>query len=277
MQKLAVLGALGLFSLMLAGTAAAEGENPDFQTVQEDVDDLGNIELIVGSKSLTVSWQGIQIGGNVSSWLREKVDGLDGTDVDGEVNADEADAAELLLRQYVQNEFDIYAHDDRFNDYLLIDQSSPAGAEVSNLVASGIEGPVVSEEGITLSFAAVIAFPTRSADVHSVKLDMGRYYFRSVDETQAAGAVGDLAITVKGAQGWTISDVQPECAADNLQDGALVFTTEDLDCFTERTGVLLGFTITGQDEDSAFNLPGFEGIGLVAALAAAGLVLRRRL
>jgi hypothetical protein len=277
MQKLVALGVLGLFAILLSGTAAAEGENPDFQTVQQDVKDLGNIELIVGSKSMTVSWQGIEIGATTSSFLREKVDGLDGSDPDGDVNADEADAAELLLRQYVQNEFDVYAHDDRFNDYLLIDQSSPKAADVSSLVASGIEGPVQSDQGIVLSFASVIAFPTRSADVHTVKLDMGRYYFRSVDEQQAGDAVGDFSITVKGADGWTIGDVQPDCAADNLQDGALVFTSEDLDCFTDRTGVLLGFTITGHDDDSAFNIPGFESIGLVAALGASVLLLRRRM
>lgn len=277
MKKVAALGVLGVFMILAAATASAEGENPDFQTVQQDVKDLGNIEIIVGSKAMTVSWQGIEIGQNVSSWLREKVDGLDGSDADGNVSADEADAAELLLRQYVQNEFDVYAHDDRFNDYLLIDQSSPKQADVSSLVASGIEGPVLSESGIVLSFASVIAFPTHSADVHSVKLDMGRYYFRGVDEEKAGDLVGDFSITVKGAEGWTISDVQPDCAADNLQEGALVFTTEDLDCFTNHTGVLLGFTITGHDDESAFNIPGFEGLGLVAALGAAGLVLRRRM
>jgi hypothetical protein len=276
MKKIGVLGVLGVFAIMLTSTAAAQGENPGFQDVQEDVKDLGNIELIVGSKALTVSWQGIEIGGNLSKWLREKVDGLDGNDPDGNVSEEEAEAAELLLRQYVQNEFDIYAHDDRFNDYLLIDQSSPTGAKVSQIAASGIEGPVDSDEGIVLSFATVIGFATRNADVHTVKLDMGRYYFRSVDESKAASMVGDFTITVKGAQGWTISDVQPDCAADNLEEGALIFTSEDLDCFTERTGVLLGFTITGSDGDSAFTLPGFEGIGLVAALGAAGLLLRRR-
>lgn len=277
MKKVAALGVLGIFMILSATTASAEGENPDFQTVQQDVKDLGNIEIIVGSKAMTVSWQGIEIGTDISSWLREKVDGLDGSDADGNVSADEADAAELLLRQYVQNEFDVYAHDDRFNDHLLIDQSSPKEADVSSLVASGIEGPVVSESGIILSFATVISFPTHSADVHTVKLDMGRYYFRGVDEEKAGDIVGDFSITVKGAEGWTISDVQPDCAADNLQEGALIFTTEDLDCFTNHTGVLLGFTITGHDAESAFNIPGFEGLGLVAALGAAGLVLRRRM
>jgi len=106
---------------------------------------------------------------------------------------------------------------------------------------------------------------------------MGRYYFRAVDEEQAGDLVGDFSITIKGAEGWTIGDVQPDCAADNLVDGALVFMSEDLDCFTDRTGVLLGFTITGQDDDSPFNIPGFESLGLVAALGAAVLVLRRRM
>lgn len=267
---------LGLFAMALAPSASAQDDEPSFQSLQEGVNSLGAMEISVGSKAVSVSWQGIEIGANLSAWIREKVSDLDGEGDPANVSEQEAEDARVLLTHYVQQEFDIYAHDDRFNDYLLIDQSSPSGAEVTSLVASGLEGPVAQEQGISLSFAAAVGFATRSADVHTVKLDMGRYYFRAVDEEKAADLVGDFSITVKGSDGWSIdpSSIQPECVADNFVDGAMVFTAEDVNCFTGRSGVLVGFSITG-GEDGAM-LPGFEALGLLVALVGAGVLARRR-
>ncbi|MGH2669025.1 MAG: hypothetical protein ACRDH5_07920 [bacterium] len=282
MRKTLTILAFGLFLVSLSATAAAQDEptesaapQPGFQDLQREVQSVGDIEVSVGSKSIVISWQGITLGANVSTWLRDKVDGL--AEEDGNVTQEEADSAELLLREFIQKEFRQYAHDERLNGYLLIDQSNPSGAVVNNLVAEGIEGPVVSAEGIRLSFVTTIAFETRSADVHTVKLDMGRYYFRAVDTAKAQDLVGDFTLTVQGASGWAIdpATVQPGCAAEKLADGKMVFTVDDVNCFTGRSGVLMSFSITGKDDTSS--VPGFGGAFLALGLLVAAVALRRRL
>lgn len=284
MKPFCLASVLATFMVLAAVPAAAQGgegdDDPSFRDFQEDVRDVGDIEVTVTSKTVGVSWQGISVGPNVSAWLRDKVDGLDGTVPDGNVSEEEADNAEFLIKQFIKNEFDIYVHDERYTGHLLIDHANPKAVEVHPVVASGITGPVNGTEGISLSFVSTVAFATRDADVHTVKLDMGRYYFHAVNESKAQELVGDFSLTVKAAEGWSIdgSTIQPECAADNLyeESGALVFTVEDVNCFTERTGVLLGFSITGGDDGSAFT-PGPGTPLLLVALLALSLMWRRRL
>lgn len=283
MKPLLLATALAAFMVLSAVPAAAQedggDDDPSFWDFQEEVRDVGDIEVTVTSKVIVVSWQGISVGPNISAWLRAKVDGLDGNDPDGNVSEEEAENAELLIKQFIKNEFDIYVHDDRYTGHLLIDHANPKEAKVDSVVASGITGPVNQTEGISISFVSAVGFATRSADVHTVKLDMGRYYFHAVNESKAQELVGDFSLIVKAADGWAIdgSTIQPECAADNLhkESGALVFTAEDVNCFTERTGVLLGFSITGGDDGSAFT-PGLGTPLLLLALLALSLVWRRR-
>jgi PGF-CTERM protein len=280
MRKTLSILALGALFISLAATATAQDEpeptNPSFQDLQSQVESVGDIEVSVGSKAIVISWQGIVVGANLSSWLREKVDGLDGNEPDGTISEEEADNAKLLLENYISNEFRAYAHDDRLSGYLVIDHTNPEGAEVNSLVADGIVGPVASDEGITLSFVTTVGFPTHSADVHTVKLDMGRYYFRAVDSSQAPAIADDFTLTIRGGNGWSIVDdsVQPACAAEKLADGAMVFTVDDVNCFTERSGVLMSFSIAGGDDGSS--IPGFGGGLGVVGLLGAGLVFRRR-
>lgn len=279
MQNTFTFLAVGAVFIALTSTAAAQGgssSNPSFQDLQSQVESVGDVTVSVGSKSIVISWQGIAIGGNLSSWLREKVDGLDGNEPDGTITEEEADNAELLLREYIQKEFRSYAHDDRLSGYLVIDHTNPEGAQVNSLVADGITGPVVSDQGITLSFVTTIGFPTRSADVHTVKLDMGRYHFRSVNTSQASAIADDFTLTIRGGNGWSIvpDSIQPACAAEKLADGAMVFTVDDVNCFTGRSGVLMSFSIAGGDDGAS--IPAFGGGLWILGLLGAGLLLRRR-
>lgn len=276
--SVAFLSVLAL--LVAAPAAAAQSSNPGFEEVQKDLKSFGDVSITVGPKSLTVTWQGIEIGAGVSGWLREKVDGLDGNDPDGNVSEEEADLAKDYITNFIQREFNVYSGDSRYNDHLLIDYANPKGAEITQLAVSGLVGPVESEDGIGLSFQAVVGFATRSADVHTVKLDMGRYYFRSVDEEKAASVVGDSTLTIKPATNWAISadTIQPECAHDayDAESGAMVFTAEDINCFTERSGVLIAFSIAGHDDEGASSIPGFELALMPVALLGAAWALRRR-
>jgi PGF-CTERM protein len=280
MRKTLSILALGALLVSLASTATAQDDpepsNPSFQDMQSQVQSVGDIEVSVGSKAIVISWQGITLGANLSSWLREKVDGLDGNEPDGTINAEEADNAKLLLENYIAQEFRSYAHDERLSGYLVIDHTNPEGATVDSLAADGITGPVVSDQGISLSFVTTIGFPTQSADVHTVKLDMGRYYFQAVDPEQAPAIADDFTLTVRGGNGWSIvpDSVQPSCASEKLADGAMVFTVDDVNCFTGRSGVLMSFSVSGGDDGSS--IPGFGGALWVVGLLGAGLLFRRR-
>lgn len=280
MQKTFLVLALGALFVGLASSAAAQDEGstaPSFADLQSQVESIGDVEVSVGSKAIVISWQGIVLGANLSSWLREKVDGLDGNEPDGNISQEEAENAELLLREYIGKEFRSYAHDERLSGYLVIDHTNPEGAQVNSLVADGITGPVVSDQGISLSFVTTVAFPSRAADVHTVKLDMGRYYFQPVNTSQAPDVAQDFTLTVRGGDGWSIvpEAVQPACAAEKLVEGRMVFTIEDINCFTERSGVLMSFSIAGGDDGSSA-IPGFGGGLWLVGLLGAGLLFRRR-
>lgn len=280
-QPSAVL--VGLLALVLAvPSGTAQSSNPGFEDVQRDLKDFGDVTVTVGPKSLTVTWQGIEIGPGISTWLREKVDGLGGDDErDGNVSEDEAEVAKEYVKMFLQREFNIYSGDSRYSGYLLIDYANPKGAEVTQLDVTGLVGPVESDEGIGLGFQAAIGFATRSAEVHTIKLDMGRYYFREVNESKAAEVVGDSTLTIRAASNWAIvaDDIQPECAHDayDAESRAMVFTAEDINCFTGHSGVLLAFSISGRDDEGASTIPGFELALLPIALFGAAWALRRRL
>jgi hypothetical protein len=281
MRKTLAIGAVCALLFMLGATAVAQEDpkgsssSPSFEDLQKDVKSVGTIEVGVSSTAMVISWQGIQLGKNVSTWLREKVDGLDGNGRDGNISQDEADSAQVMISEFVKREFDVYAHQEGMTGHLLIDQANPKGAEVNSLVADGIVGPVSSDKDISLSFVTTIGFPTRAADVHTVKLDMGKYYFNSVNESSAKQLVGDFSLTIKGTDGWKIdgASVQPGCAADKFKDGSLVFKADDVNCFTGRSGVLLAFSVAGGADHSA--IPGF-GAGLWILGLLAGVVAIRR-
>lgn len=272
---------MGVLALVLAAPAGlAQSSSPGFQEVQRDLKDFGDVTVTAGPRSLTVTWQGIEIGPGVSNWLREKVDGLDGEEADGNVSEGEAELAKDYVRMFLQREFSIYSGDSRYSGYLLIDYANPKGADVTQLDVTGLVGPVESEDGIGLGFQTAIGFATRSAEVHTVKLDMGRYYFREVNESKAAEVVGDTTLTVKAGPGWAIvaDDIQPECARDvyDEETGAMVFTAEAINCFTGHSGVLLAFSISGRDDEGSSSIPGFELTLLPVALLGAAWTLRRR-
>ncbi|MBI2077773.1 MAG: hypothetical protein HYT80_05290 [Euryarchaeota archaeon] len=276
MQKLAVLTILGLALAFSIPTATAE---PSFEDLQKELKDVGAIEVSVSSTQISVSWQGIEIGPNASAMVRGMVDGMDGNEADGNVSEEEADLAETVIKTFVQNEFEHYVHDENYVGHLVIDTTNPKAAKVDALAAGGLIGPVDQEEGITLSFVATVGFPTKAADVHTVKLDMDRYYFHEVEEEKAAEVIGDFSLTVRGLDGWSIdpASIQPDCAAEryDAESGAMVFTAEHVNCFTGRSGILLGFSLTG-GSDSSWDVPAPGAPIGIAVLALAGLLLRRR-
>ncbi|HLE48312.1 MAG TPA: hypothetical protein VI818_08455 [Candidatus Thermoplasmatota archaeon] len=277
MQKLVVL-TLVTFVLSLAVPTATA--SPSFEDLQKELTDVGSIEVSVSSTSIAVSWQGIEIGPNASAMVRDMVDGMDGNEKDGNVSEEEADLAETVIKTFVQNEFDFYTHRENYQSGLLvIDAVNPKTAKVDALAAGGLIGPVMQEEGITLSFVTSILFPTKAADVHTVKLDMGRYYFHQVNESKASEMVDDFSLTVRGFDGWSIdaASIQPECGAEQYDEesGAMVFTAEHVNCFTGHSGVLLGFSITG-GSDTAWDVPAPGAPIAIAILGLAGFLLRRR-
>lgn len=277
MQKLVVLTLVGVALSLALPTAAA---SPSFNDLQKELKDVGSIEVSVSSKAIVVSWQGIEIGPNASAMVRDMVDGMDGNEKDGNVSEGEADLAQTVIKTFVQNEFDYYTHHENYDaGLLLVDAVNPKTAKVDGLAAGGLMGPVVQEDGITLSFVTSILFPTKAADVHTVKLDMDRYYFHEVNESKASEMVGDFSLTVRGYDGWSIdpASIQPDCAAEQYSDetGAMVFTAEHVNCFTGHSGVLLAFSITG-GQDNTWDVPAPGAPIGIAVLALAGLLLRRR-
>lgn len=272
---------LSVVALLAAAPAAtAQSSAPGFEDVQRDLKDFGDVTVSAGPRSLTVTWEGIEIGPGVSNWVRGMADGADGTEKDGNVSEEEAEVAKQYVVTFLEREFRIYKSDSRLSGYLVIDYSNPEGAQVTSLEVTGLVGPVESEDGMGLSFQAVIGFATRSADVHTVKLNMGRYYFHAVNESKAAEVIGDSTLTIKGATGWSIveDDIQPECAHDayDAESGAMVFTAEDINCFTGRSGVLIAFSIAGTDDQGSSSIPGFELALLPLAFLGAAWALRRR-
>jgi hypothetical protein len=215
----------------------------------------------------------------MSAFLRQTFDETFG-DADGNITTEELDAGENLLRVLVQNEFEKYAHQQSASGLLMIDETGPKAAEVTSLVTDGVLGPVASDESITLHFDVRVGFPTFDSDVHTVRLDMGPYYFRSVNESTAAAVAGDFTVTVVGIDGWTIdgSSIQPGCASENWDEASqsVVYGAQDVNCFTGRSGLIMAFSVTGQ-ESSGSALPGFGMPLLVLGLVGAGVVLRRRL
>jgi len=276
MQKLAVLTILGLALAFSIPTATAA---PSFQDLQKELEDVGAIEVSVSSTQISVSWQGIEIGPNASAMVRGMVDGMGGDEADGNVSEEEADLAETVIKTFVQNEFEHYVHDENYVGHLVIDTTNPKAAKVDALAAGGLIGPVDQADGITLSFVATVGFPTKAADVHTIKLDMGRYYFHQVNESKASEMVDDFSLTVRGFDGWSIdaASIQPECGAEQYDEesGAMVFTAEHVNCFTGHSGVLLGFSITG-GSDTAWDVPAPGAPIAIAILGLAGFLLRRR-
>lgn len=267
-------------ALLLVPAASAQddgGYEPTMESMISEVEDLGQLTVSVESKAITFDWSGLVFGPNMSSWARSTFDDTFG-DADGYVSVEEMENGEELLRTLVKSEMNSLTSDTRASGYFVIDTKNPQATEVTSLTTEGLVGPVDSNESIQLDFQAVVAFATDSKDVHSVKLDMGQYYFRSMNESAAEQFAGDFTLTILGAGGWSIDadSVQPTCAADAFDDGSIVLNASHVNCFTgPNDGLLLGFTISGGD-DGGLPIPGFEAPLIALALVGGMLLLRRR-
>lgn len=268
-------------ALLLVPAASAQDDGgayePSLESMMSEVEDLGQLTVSVESKAITFDWSGLVFGPNMSSWARHTFDDKFG-DGDGYLSVEEMENGEDLLRTLVKAEMNSLTSDTRTSGYFIIDTKNPQATEVTALTTEGLVGPVASNESISLDFTAVIGFATDAKDVHAVKLDMGQYYFRSMNESAAAEFADDFTLTIVGAGGWGIDadSVQPSCAAEAYQDGAIVLDAGDVNCFTgPNDGLLLGFTISGGD-DGGLPVPGFEAPLIGLALLGGMFLLRRR-
>jgi hypothetical protein len=281
MKKLLALVVLTIFMATPMASAQSGGGSysPSMESMLSEVKNLGSLSVKVSSKHVDFSWSGIEIGSNMSSWLRKTLDDSFG-DGDGNVSVDEMEAGEELLAVFVQQEFKKIIHQEGSTGYFLIDKTNPSGATVTALDTAGLVGPVASDRTVTIDFDLSIEFPTKNQDVHTVKLDMGKYYFKGVNQTKAQEVAGDFSLVVVGGSGWSIdgASVQPDCAADNWDESSssLRFDASDLDCFVGHSGLLLAFTIHGSEKDW-FPVPGPELPLIVLGLLGLAFAMRRRL
>jgi hypothetical protein len=281
MMKKVLLAATALAILLVPAAAAQDGGeesySPSIETMMAEVEDLGSIDVSVSSKQIAFEWTGIQIGANVSSWLRGMVDELG--DQNGTVEVAEMEQGESLLKPFLAAEMNALVTDTRSSGYFLIDTNNAQSVEVTSLVTEGMVGAVNSTTPIRLDFTAAFTFATQSKDVHTVKLDMGQYYFSDVNGTQAEAAAGDFALTIQGGDGWSIDadSIEPECAREayDASSGAIVLGAQDIECFTGHSGLLIGFSISGGD-DGIFGIPGFELPLLILGLIGGMVAIRRR-
>ena len=279
--------ALGIALVAIVGWAApataeadSSGPNWDFERYMQEAHGLGDLKITVGPDSMVLDWAGIELGQEASEDLRIVADGALSGEKDGRVDRKEADDLTFALTALLENAFGKYANNHRFSGLVLIDDSEAQSAQVTHLEVQDLVGPVDQPAPLTASFTVGIPFPNvdEAKDVHAVRLDMGPYYIREGDDDQGARFAGDLTLTIAAADGWTLDQesVQPGCAADQYEDGTLVFAGDDVSCFTGHPGLLLSFAITGHGQSHRSFLPGFELPLLVAALALVGVLARRR-
>jgi hypothetical protein len=277
MTKTVPLALIALLMLVAPTVAAQDGGGgPSMEGMMEEVQSLGDLTVTVASKEVTFDWSGIEVGPNMSAWIRKMVDDIGNGD--GFVNASEMEYGEAVLKLFVRQEINSIITDVGASGYFLIDTNNAQAADVTSLMTDGLVGEVNGTQPITLDFTASLGFATRSKDVHTVRLDMGKYYFVPIDNESASAFAGDFTLTVVGGDGWAIDgdSVQPQCAADAWDEstGSLTFNAEDVECFTGHTGLLLAFSISGGN-DGGF-APGLGLPLLILGLIGAVAVARRR-
>lgn len=286
MRKLPVFGVALLALVAFAMPAAAEEEAAsdeqrwNFEAYLQEAHSWGQITVSVGPDSVEFVWSGLTLGEQASADLRELADGALSGEKDGEVDETELDDFTFALSALFESQFGKVANHRAFSGFLLIDQAEAQDVKVTNVGAEHLAGSVDQTDPIVVEVALAIDFPNIDdyKDVHTVRFDLGSHFIEEGHEEEAQRLAGDLTLAIQGAEGWTIdaASVQPACAAESLEEGALVFSGEDVSCFTGRDGVLLTFAINGEGKREASFLPGLELLGLAAALGV-GLVLRRRL
>ena len=267
----------------LAALPAATADSSTSEQYLREAESWGDITFTVGPNSILVSWAGIEMGPNASRAIREAADGvLSEDEKDGQVSEEEADQFEFGLSGMFEGEFGKWVNQRDYSGIVLIDNAQADEVSVDNLDTQGLVGAVDQEGGITASLDVTVSFPNLEdgEDIHTVSFDMGKYYFKDVDDEHVASFLGDSTVIVGPAQDWSLDteSVQPDCAAENVDEGQMVFAGEDIGCFTGHSGVIISFAITGEgaEREKSF-LPGFELVGLLSALLSGLVVIRRRL
>ncbi len=267
------------FSAFASAQGADEGGHFDFEAYLEEAHSWGDVTVTAGPDFLELDWDGLEMGPSAARDARYFADGILDGEEDGQVDEDEADQFLFGLGAVLEHSVPKVLNRHELSGIVLIDQAEASDADVTRTEADGLVGPVDSDEGIVAGFTIVIEFPNidDDKDIHTVRVDLGDYFIPSGHEDDADDFAGDFSLTFQGADGWSIDEdsIQPGCAADNYEDGAIVFTGDDIDCFTGHDGILLAFAITGQGDES-HALPGFEAALLAGVLGGAWVLARRR-
>lgn len=259
--------------------AAEESESGgwSFQAFMDEAHSLGTVTITVGPDSMRLDWDGLQLGEQASSAVRSLADGAMSDEADGTVTDAEASDFLVALQVLAEREFRKIANHHDFGGFVLIDQAEAGELNVDLFEADGLAGDVDEGGPITVTMGLAVEFPNldKGKDIHTVTIDLGDTYLHESEDGSAATMVGDLTLVVQPVADWTmdLSSVAPDCAFESYQEGKLVFTGDDAQCFTERSGILLSFAITGEGVDDPNFLPGW---GLVAAVSGLGLGARLR-
>lgn len=276
-----VLVAMAFVAFMAAPAAAKEPAS--FESYLNEPHAMGTLAVSAGPDYIKLAWNGLTLGDQASHDIRELADGALSGEKDGRVDSKELNDALFALRALFESNFNKAANHHDLSGVVLIDRAEAQKVEVTKLTTKGLEGDVDQAAPVEVTLEILVSFPNvdDGKDVHTVRVDLGRYFLSPKEKDEdgdghadAASPARDLTLTVGGAPGWTLdsASVQPACAAEDIRDGRMVFHGDDVDCFTGHDGVLLSFAITGKGTGKNF-LPGF---GLAPLVAGAALVLARR-
>lgn len=277
---LCLLGALLISAFPLAASESEEeeGSGGSFDALLHEAYSLGHLTFAVGPHNTHITWEDVELGDNASRQLRETVDGVEDGEQDGQVSEEEAETMIRVLTRLAEQAFAEATNDRRLSGVVLMDDNAEiSDAAVDDFRVKGLVGPVDGPQRVGFSLEATIHFETRAADVHSIQVNAGQFQLSDEGVDQAREFAGDFRITIEPQNKWAIDadSIQPDCVAARFDEelGRFEFTGEDLECFRERGGDLVAFSITGHDDRDNF-VPGPGALWV--SLGLLGLAWRRR-
>lgn len=282
---------LGLSAWTVLGAALATAHPPappsddaagtgPFEAYLSEAHSWGELTFTVGPDRILVDWKGITLGPEASRALRELADGFFDEEDDGVVDRSERDDLVFAVSSMFRHAFAGLAEAPPEDVGLFIDDVPPGQLAVSYVTTDGLVGPVDRDDPIVVSAGLRIGFPDvdDGRSRHSVRLDMGPFYFERGFEDEARRVAGDLTLVVGAQKHWSFDadTIRPDCVAQAHRDGRIVLSGADVACFTGHDGVLLAFDVVGRPLPFHY-LPGFDALVVaVGVVMGAALAARRR-
>lgn len=280
----APLLALLVAAVALVAPVAAQDEPASHpaQAFMDDSYELGRLTFTVGPRMTEWAWENLELGPKGSQVVRHTIDGIETGESDGEVTPEEAAAAEAFLQRMAERALKEVEAENRLSDVVVMDDHAEiTQIAVTRLEHEGIVGPVESEEHVTLDLFGLIKFNTRRSEVHTIQVNIGNFRLSDDAVTQTEKVLGDFQLVIRPEETWRIdpTSIQPDCAAEkhDVVSDEMVFVAKDLECFRERGGNLIAFSILGVDRAPGGFAPGFEAVLVALALFAGVAAVRRRL